>query len=405
MCRKFLLMLVLSILVASTLGGCGSSPPTLTMVSTSGGNVSVMRADTASWVEAEIGMSLEPGDIIESGDNCSAGITFLDGSTIELQAGTKIEVVSLNISTDTGSATIKLKQTVGSIIFRVARLIDPASRYEVETPTGSVAIRGSAVEISVSEDGTTQACNLEGDIWAFAQGVELQVPEGRCCIIRPGQPPKLICDLTISSTSGGSITVPGQGTFAYDEGNVVDLVAEADEGYQFGGWTGDVGTIGNVTGAATTITMNDNYFITADFEPTVLFSCSGNFSGSITSGVFDITSGTVEIGPSTYIIINTPPVGYNSSSGFNQFRTDSTTGQLFAEAITLTNSYVMGLAAVYNQASPTSLLVTFGRGLGFPGSTAVTLGFDGPVIAGINATGYLQTSGSAFILSASGTAG
>ena len=55
-----------------------------------------------------------------------------------------------------------------------------------------VAVRGSATQVYVIEDGTTWAINLEGDIWAVAQGVEIQIPEGRQCIVRPGQPPELI---------------------------------------------------------------------------------------------------------------------------------------------------------------------------------------------------------------------
>ena len=41
---------------------------------------------------------------------------------------------------------------------------------------------------------------------------------------------------------------------------------EADEGYRFVNWTGDVGTIANVNAASTTITMNGDYSITANFE-------------------------------------------------------------------------------------------------------------------------------------------
>jgi Leucine-rich repeat (LRR) protein len=266
--KNLLLIVVLSILVASPLVGCGQgqSTPSLAIFSTGGGNVSVMKAGTDTWIEAEVEMSLEPGDTIRSGDNSSAEITFLDGSTIELQAGTEVEVVSLNISTETDSATIRIKQTIGSIIFRVTKIVDPASRYEVETPAGTVAIRGSAMQVNVIEDGTTRATNLEGDIWAVAQGVELQIPEGRQCIIRPGQPPELVCDLTISSTTGGNVTTPGEGTFPYEEGAVIDLVAEAEEGYQFGSWTGDVGAIAGVNAATTTITMQDNYSVTATFE-------------------------------------------------------------------------------------------------------------------------------------------
>jgi hypothetical protein len=46
---------------------------------------------------------------------------------------------------------------------------------------------------------------------------------------------------------------------------VVDLVAEAEESYHFVQWTGNVSAIANVSAASTTITMNGNYSITANF--------------------------------------------------------------------------------------------------------------------------------------------
>ena len=73
-------------------------------------------------------------------------------------------------------------------------------------------------------------------------------------------------DLTIDSTTGGSVTSPGEGSFTYDEGAMVDLVAESETGYQFVNWSGDVGTVGNVDAGPTTITMNGDYSITANFE-------------------------------------------------------------------------------------------------------------------------------------------
>jgi hypothetical protein len=47
------------------------------------------------------------------------------------------------------------------------------------------------MQVYVIEDGTTWAINLEGDIPAVAQGAEVQIPEGRQCIMRPGQPPEV----------------------------------------------------------------------------------------------------------------------------------------------------------------------------------------------------------------------
>jgi hypothetical protein len=83
--------------------------------------------------------------------------------------------------------------------------------------------------------------------------------------------------LTISSTEGGSVTTPGEETSTYDEGEVIDLVATPDEGYHFVNWTGNVGTIADINDATTTVTMNDDYDIIANFatetptpEPLVL---------------------------------------------------------------------------------------------------------------------------------------
>jgi parallel beta-helix repeat protein len=75
-----------------------------------------------------------------------------------------------------------------------------------------------------------------------------------------------LCTLTISSTGGGSVIRPGMGTFAYESGTVVELIAMPDWIYRFDKWTGDVRTIVNVNAPATNITMNGDYSIMADFS-------------------------------------------------------------------------------------------------------------------------------------------
>ena len=89
-------------------------------------------------------------------------------------------------------------------------------------------------------------------------------------------------DLTISSTDGGSVTDQGgPGPYAYEAGSVVNLVAEPEEGYRFVKSTGDVDTIGNVSAAITTITMDDNCSITANFglEYTPMVAAGGGSYG------------------------------------------------------------------------------------------------------------------------------
>jgi len=103
-------------------------------------------------------------------------------------------------------------------------------------------------------------------------------------------------DLTVSSTEGGSITEPGEDTFTYDEGTVVDLIAEVEEEYRFREWTGDVSTIADVYAASTNITMNGDYSITANFVRQYDLTISSTEGGSVTEpgeDTFTYDEGTV----------------------------------------------------------------------------------------------------------------
>ena len=93
--------------------------------------------------------------------------------------------------------------------------------------------------------------------------------------------------LNISSTEGGLVTEPGEGKFPYcqEQGERVDLVATPDAGYRFVNWTGDVDTIADVDGVVTTMTMNDDYSVTANFEEIVEYelTVSSTEGGSVTT--------------------------------------------------------------------------------------------------------------------------
>jgi alpha-tubulin suppressor-like RCC1 family protein len=103
-------------------------------------------------------------------------------------------------------------------------------------------------------------------------------------------------NLTIASSTGGSVTTPGEGTFTYDEGEVVNLAATPDAGYQFANWTGDVSAIADVDAAATTITMNEDYSIMANFVALYDLTIDSSGPGEVTSpgeGTFAHLYGTV----------------------------------------------------------------------------------------------------------------
>jgi len=167
---------------------------------------------------------------------------------------------------------------------------------------------GTVVDLVATPDAGYRFVGWTGGpgIIADASAATTTITMDRDCAIRanfaeiPETPQIPQYDLTISSTGGGSVDIPGEGTFTYDAGRVLDLVAEADSGYRFVNWTGDVTAIENVNGALTTITMNDDYTIVANFaeipRPRVTLTVSSTDGGSVTTpgeATFPYDEGTV----------------------------------------------------------------------------------------------------------------
>jgi len=107
--------------------------------------------------------------------------------------------------------------------------------------------------------------------------------------------------LTTSTTEGGSVTIPGEGTSVHAANTTVDLVAEPYEGYEFLKWTGDVVAIDDVYAVSTDIAMNASYSITATFltshpEPVMAtLTISSTEGGSVIDpgeGLFSYPLGT-----------------------------------------------------------------------------------------------------------------
>ena len=176
-----------------------------------------------------MGMTLKPGDSIRADNGSRAVVTFFEGSTIELVAGTQIELTALDMAGDSGPTSILLKQKVGETVSRVVKLADPASRYEIETPAAVAGVRGSTMRVNVAEDGVTTVGNEGGQISVIAQGVEVKIPVGMRSSVSPGQPPGTPQPITTPSTPAPTETpVPRVGLIALVKKANVAEVHEGD---------------------------------------------------------------------------------------------------------------------------------------------------------------------------------
>jgi hypothetical protein len=166
-------------------------------------------------------------------------------------------------------------------------------------------------------------------------------------------------NLTISSTEGGEVTTPGEGIFTYDEGTVVNLLAaEAEQGYHFISWTGDVNTIADVNAAKTIILMNGNYSITANFVRTYSLTIYSTEGGSVTTpgeGTFSYDGGM------PVNLVATPDSGYQFVNWTGNVHTIV---DVNAVSITITMNDDYSLIANFEAIPPTQYTLTISSTVG-----------------------------------------
>jgi len=274
---------------------------------------------TEQWVAFTIAVRPAPRDLTIS-STVGGNVTTPGEGVFPCDEGTIVDLVA---TPDAGSRFVKWTGDVGTLndVNAAATTITMYGDYSItaefvkqydltisSTEGGSVTEPGEdtftyneeeVVDLIAEADACYEFINWTGDVDTIAD-----VYAATTTITMNGDYSitanfVAIYDLTTSSTGGGSVTDPGEGVFTYDEGTVVDLVAEAEEGYRFVEWTGDVGTIADAYAATTTITMNGDYSITANFEeipPQYDLTTYSAGGGSVTTpgeGTFTYDEGTV----------------------------------------------------------------------------------------------------------------
>jgi hypothetical protein len=188
--KRFSIIVNLIVIVAMTMvfSSCKSGGQELAVITAVTGDILVLKAGTQTPVAGQTGMKIQVGDTVKAGANSTGVITFFDGSTVELEPDTRIEITTLDKG-EAGAVTILLKQTLGETISRVTKLADPKSRYEIETVAATAAVRGSTMVVYVASNGITSVGNEEGAISVIAANVEVHVPEGQHSTVIPGETP------------------------------------------------------------------------------------------------------------------------------------------------------------------------------------------------------------------------
>jgi hypothetical protein len=173
-------------LLRSWLGTVVTQTATLADVS---GVVEVLPAGSNTWQPVEPGRRVTTGDRIRTRASSAVTLAFFDGSTTSLAAKTELTVSQLSGRRDGHDKIIVLHQWVGRTYNRVQRLLDPASRFEIETPTAVTAVRGTVFTVEVTPDGATQVTVGEGLVEVTAQETTVEVQPSQATTVQPDLPP------------------------------------------------------------------------------------------------------------------------------------------------------------------------------------------------------------------------
>lgn len=186
------------------------------------GNVQV-QDDGGVWTTVKTGQPITAGKRIRTGSLSSATLVFYDGSRTYLGPNTELRIDTLDAKATGGPRVIQLTQWAGDIEHDVAHSDDPASVYEVGTPSGSGTARGTSFHVLVTavfvrfdvDEGAVAVVNLNITVIVVA-GQSTTIPAGE----PPGEPVFRVTGEGEVLQIGSSWNIAGQ-TFLTDDNTVI----------------------------------------------------------------------------------------------------------------------------------------------------------------------------------------
>lgn len=151
------------------------------------GTVDVGTGD-GQWTLAQAGQMLTNGQRLRTGALSNATLAFYDGSRTFLgaEAEMALDVLDARIS---GARVVQLTQVSGESRFDVVQSDDPASRFDINTPSGNGSTSGTTFTVMVLPGRHSQFWVESGSVSVVNVDVTVLVAAGQTTLILAGQPP------------------------------------------------------------------------------------------------------------------------------------------------------------------------------------------------------------------------
>jgi len=132
------------------------------------GKVQVKRVNSVQWVNADYGTTLDKGDLIQTGPDGAARLTFVDGTTYTVKADTLVTVEENSVARDR-STRVGVHISSGTVDLATGTWDSPGSKAEVSFENAVASLRQNS-RAAVRSDPK----NNEHEITVAAGSAELQ---------------------------------------------------------------------------------------------------------------------------------------------------------------------------------------------------------------------------------------
>src|ERR1700674_2654821 len=137
------------------------------------GRVQVKKVNSVQWVTGDYRMALDKGDLIQTGGDGAARITFADGTTYTVQSDTLVTVEENSVGRDS-ETRVAMHITSGAVDLTTGTWDSPKSKAEVSFSNAVASVQQNSRAAVRSDPQTNQA-----DITVSAGTAELATTDGR----------------------------------------------------------------------------------------------------------------------------------------------------------------------------------------------------------------------------------
>ena len=137
------------------------------------GRVQVKKVNSVQWVTADYRMALDKGDLVQTGGDGAARVTFADGTTYTVQSDTLVTVEENSVGRDS-ETRVAMHINSGAVDLATGTWDSPKSKAEVSFSNAVASVQQNS-RAAVRSDPKTS----EGEITVSSGTAELSTSDGR----------------------------------------------------------------------------------------------------------------------------------------------------------------------------------------------------------------------------------